>query len=79
MLAASQRYNVPKTTSSKPCKHCGKKNHASENCFSHYLEKLAEYRAARGRGTSRAPRGRGTTSTTRGFVSVAAASPIGAA
>jgi len=45
----------------------------------HYPEKLAEYRAARDRGTSRATRGRGTTSTTKGSVSVAAASPIGAA
>ena len=79
VLAASQQYNMPKATSFEPCKHCGKKNHASENCFSHYPEKLAEYRATRGRGTSRATRGRGTTSTTRGSVSVAAASPIGAA
>ncbi|RLN28182.1 uncharacterized protein C2845_PM05G23140 [Panicum miliaceum] len=70
VLAASQRYNMPKATSFEPCKHCSKKNHASENCFSHYPEKLAEHRAARGRGT---------TSTTRGSVSVAAASPIGAA
>ena len=63
----------------EPCKHCGKKTHASENCFSHYPEKLAEYRAAHGRGTSRATRGQGTTSTTRGSVSVAAACPISAA
>ncbi|RLN30146.1 uncharacterized protein C2845_PM05G13050 [Panicum miliaceum] len=79
VLTASQRYNMPKATSFEPCKHYSKKNHASENCFSHYPEKLAEYRAARGRGTSRATRGRGSTSTTRGSVSVAAASPIGAA
>ena len=75
MLAASQRFHVPKATSFEPCKHCGKKTHISENCFSHYPEKLAEFRAARGRGTSRATRGWGTTSTTKGSVSVAAASP----
>jgi hypothetical protein len=76
VLAASQRNTVPKATSSEPCKHCGKTTHISENCFSAYPEKLAEYRARR---AARATRGRGTSSTARGgSVSIAAASPIGA-
>ena len=67
VLAASQRYNAPpKGTSSEPCKHCGKKNHSSENCFSQHLEKLADFRARR---AARATRGRGTSSTPRGSVS----------
>jgi hypothetical protein len=67
VLAASQRYNAPpKGASSEPCKHCGKKNHSSENCFSQHLEKLADFRARR---AARATRGRGTGSTPRGSVS----------
>ena len=76
VLAASQRYSAPpKGTSSEPCKHCGKKNHSSENCFSQHPEKLADFRARR---AARAARGRGTGSTPRGSVSIAATSPISA-
>jgi hypothetical protein len=66
VLAASQKYStLPKGTSSEPCKHCGKTNHSSENCFSQHPEKLADFRARR---AARAVRGRG--------ISVVAASPI---
>jgi hypothetical protein len=74
VLAASQRSTVLRGTSSEPCKHCGKTNHLSTNCFSAHPEKLAEYRARR---ASRAARGRSTSSTARdGSVSIAAASSV---
>ena len=41
VLAASQLVNVPRGTSSEPCRHCGKTTHVSANCFSAHPEKLA--------------------------------------
>uniref|UniRef100_K4AKE2 CCHC-type domain-containing protein n=1 Tax=Setaria italica TaxID=4555 RepID=K4AKE2_SETIT len=64
--------SVSHSTSSEPCKHCGKTSHTAENCFSEHPEKLAEFRARR---AARAARGRGTTLTPRGSMSVAATSP----
>ena len=34
VLAASQKYNTPRGTSSEPCNHCGKTTHIAENYFS---------------------------------------------
>ncbi|KAJ1262430.1 hypothetical protein BS78_09G107000 [Paspalum vaginatum] len=42
VLAAPQRFGVPKDSSVEPCKHCGKNNHTSENCFSKHPEKLTD-------------------------------------
>jgi len=72
VLAAAQKTSTSAGGSSTPCEHCKKTTHRSENCFSKYPEKLADYRARR------AARGRGTTATPWGSVSVAAASPVGA-
>jgi hypothetical protein len=73
VLAASHQ----RTTALKePCKHCGRTNHSSDNCFAKHPEKLADFRArraARGRGTSSTP-SRGSAS---GTVSVAASSTVG--
>jgi hypothetical protein len=75
VLAASQRTSAPNSTSAEPCRHCGRTGHLSDNCFSHHLEKLAEYRARR---AAHGGRGRGTGSTSRGSVSVVASSTISA-
>ena len=66
VLAAAQKASTSASGSSTPCEHC------SENCFSKYPKKLADYHARR------AARGRGTTATPRGSVSITAASPVGA-
>ncbi|KAJ1275776.1 hypothetical protein BS78_05G162300, partial [Paspalum vaginatum] len=71
VLAASHRTGTHKPSSSEPCKHCGKTNHTLENCFSHHLEKLADFRARR---AAHAARERGTAYTPRGSVSVAVVS-----
>ena len=52
ILAASQKTNTVKGSSSEHCEHCKKTSHCSKNCFARYPEKLADYRAlcaARGR------------------------------
>ncbi|WVZ92005.1 hypothetical protein U9M48_038104 [Paspalum notatum var. saurae] len=83
VLMASQRYGTHKASSSEPCKHCGKTNHTSENCFSQHLEKLADFRARRAAraarsnsigSQSRGSGSNGTGSQSRGSVSIAVAS-----
>ncbi|KAJ1268022.1 hypothetical protein BS78_07G105200 [Paspalum vaginatum] len=67
VLAASQRIDTHKASSSVPCKHCGKTNRISENCFSQHPEKLADFCV------HRAARDHGTSSTSRGSMSVVSA------
>ena len=71
VLAAAQKAGISTSSPFPPCEHCKKSTHRSDNCFSKYPEKLANYR------TRRAARARGIPATPKGSVSVAAASPVG--
>jgi hypothetical protein len=60
VMAASQRYNGSRGSSSEPCEHYKKTSHRSKNCFERFPTKLGDFRArraARGHGTGSAPRG----------------------
>jgi hypothetical protein len=69
VLAAAQK---SRSTSFQPCEHCKNTTHRSENCFTKFPEKLADFRVRR------ATRGRGTGPSPRGSVAVAATSSAGA-
>jgi hypothetical protein len=69
VLATTQK---SRSTSFHPCEHCKKTTHRSENCFTKFPEKLADFRVRR------ATRGRGTGPSPRGSVAVAATSSVGA-
>ena len=53
VLAAAEKASTFAGGPSTPCEHCKKTNHRSENCFSKYPEKLADYRARRAASWSR--------------------------
>ncbi|KAK3122942.1 hypothetical protein QOZ80_8AG0620760 [Eleusine coracana subsp. coracana] len=73
VLAAPPRTIATRGSSSetKPCDHCGKTTHLSENCFTKHPKKLAEFRARR------AGCGHGIATVSRGSAAVAA-SQVGA-